>query len=190
MSLSRYFHALRDGYFAELDDLSQDSEGRDVLAARLRDKRDAFATLIDLLEVDPLMAAPALHGAFALTGARMPALDALLDRDPESFLPWSEVSAPVQVAAWAVPLIERALGHEQGEAFLCTVLGLEYLHARERSGGTVGAGGPDAPVDAARDGGRDGDGDDDTDGDADRDADGTMGEDFLEQQGFDRRTAE
>ena len=54
----------------------------------------------------------------------------------------------------------------------------------------VGAGGPDAPVDAARDGGRDGDEDDDTDGDADRDADGTLGEDFLEQQGFDRRTAE
>lgn len=185
MSLSRYFHALRDGYFAELDDLSQDSEGRDVLAARLRDKRDAFATLVDLLDVDPLMAAPALHGAFALTGARTPALEDLLDRDPERFLPWSEVSAPVQVAAWAVPLIERALGHEQGETFLCTVLGLEYLHARERFGATAGAG-PDAPLNGAREG----DEDDDIDGDADRDADGTLGEDFLEQQGFDRRTAE
>ena len=72
MRLSRYFHALRDGYFSELDDLRQDSEGRDVLKARLRDKRDAFPTLAAMLDIDPLMAAPALHAWVVPVSSKMP----------------------------------------------------------------------------------------------------------------------
>lgn len=184
MRLSRYFHELRDGYFSELDDLRQDSEGRDVLKARLREKRDAFPTLAAMLDIDPLMAAPALHGAFELGVRRIPALEDLLGREPDEFPSWAEVGAQLDTAIWAAPMIEAALAQEQGESFLCTVVGLEYLLARDR-------GEPGAPASArggdAGDRVRDDRDDDDREEGAD---DETLGEDFLEQQGFDRRTGE
>lgn len=189
MRLSRYFHALRDGYFSELDDLREDSEGRDVLKARLRDKRDAFPTLAAMLDIDPLMAAPALHGAFALGDRRIPAIEDLLGREPDDFPSWAEVGAQLDIAIWASPMIETALAQDQGEAFLCTVVGLEYVLARDRgdAGGAVAA---DRGVDPDGLSGPDRDGRDDGDGSDDGDDDGTLGEDFLEQQGFDRRTGE
>jgi hypothetical protein len=185
MRLSRYFHALRDGYFSELDDLRQDSEGRDVLKARLRDKRDAFPTLAAMLDIDPLIAAPALHGAFSLGERRIQAIEALLGSEPDEFPSWAEVGAQLDIAPWAAPMIEAALEQEQGEAFLCTVVGLEYVLARDR-------GEPGMEAAAGRDDDA-GDRDDDERDEGERDEgqdDEALGEDFLEQQGFDRRTGE
>ena len=88
---------------------------------------------------------------------------------------------------WATDINAEALSslaQEQGESFLCTVVGLEYLLARDRGepGAAASARGGDAG-DRVRDD-RD---DDDREEGAD---DETLGEDFLEQQGFDRRTGE
>lgn len=46
MNLSPAFHQLRAAYQAEMDDLSFDSEGRDVLRQRLADKRQSIDFLL------------------------------------------------------------------------------------------------------------------------------------------------
>ena len=194
MRLSRHFHALHDGYLAEIEDLRLDSEGRDVLQRRLRDKRDGFAAIVPLIDTDPLMLAPALHGAFRLPPGRVPAIEALLAREPDELPSWGELCREVELEAWARPLVERVLEEQAGAAFLATVLGLEYLLARQRADETAGpAAGPGAS-DGGRDGhdrrggGEGGEGGDGDDGDGDPDDLGDLAEDFLEQQGFDRRS--
>jgi hypothetical protein len=186
MSLSRWFHELHDGYLAEIEDLRLDSEGHDVLERRLRDKRDGFGAVVSMIDTDPLMLAPALHGAFRMPSGRLPAIEALLECEPDELPPWGELARQVEVEPWARPLVERVLEEDAGPAFLATVVGLEYLLAGHRAEAGLAAGAGDrAPGEGngQRDGGEDGERDDD---DADLDA---LADDFLEQQGFDRRNA-
>ncbi len=187
MRLSRYFHALQDGYLSEIEDLRLDSEGRDVLQRRLRDKRDGFAAILPMIDTDPLMLAPALHGAFRLPPGRVPALEDLLKCEPDELPSWGELGRDLELEAWARPLVERALEEEAGPVFLATVVGLEYLLARQRGEAPVPAG-PEA-ADGERDGRdrRDDDGEGERDEGEDIDDLGDRSEDFLEQQGFDRR---
>ena len=53
MTLSPYFHNLRTAYRAELDDLTSDSEGKDVLQKRLTQKRKEIGFLVQMLELSP-----------------------------------------------------------------------------------------------------------------------------------------
>ena len=61
MKISRYFRDLRNAYEAELDDLTSDSEGKDVLRRRLADKRKEFGFLVQMVEVAPEMVAVVFH---------------------------------------------------------------------------------------------------------------------------------
>jgi len=187
MKRSHYFHDLCASYSAELDDLRENSEGRDVLQARLRDKRRAFASLVPMMSFSPELVASAFHGAFNFPSGSRAALHELLQREPGDFLPWGEVCAAVQIADWAQPMIAQVLAEPDGEDFLSTVLGLEFALAGERRGPAARA---NAEVD---DDARDDDADqerEDDEGDDDASSDDTegMSEDFLEEQGFDRRT--
>jgi hypothetical protein len=192
MKRSHYFHDLCASYSAELDDLRENSEGRDVLQARLRDKRRAFASLVPMMSFSPELVASAFHGAFSFPSNSRAALHELLQREPGDFLPWGEVSGAVQIADWAQPMISLVLAEAEGEDFLSTVLGLEFALTTERRGA-----GPRADADGDDDT-RDDDADDERDHERDGEDNGSddessdetegMGEDFLEQQGFDRRT--
>jgi hypothetical protein len=185
MSMSPYFHALRAEYEAELDDLRTDSEGRRVLDRRLADKRGAFAQMLPLMTDAPVMLAPVFHRAFAFEAVPRPLLRRLLDAEPGDFPSWGELSAAMPMADWARPLAEQALAEEGGEDFLSTVIGLEYMEYLGNAGvapaGTAAAEEADGERRPRRDGDHDdGDGDDGEDADA-------LTDDFLEQQGFDRR---
>ena len=61
---SFYFEDIFERYAAEIDDLRSDSEGKDVLKKRLRDKHKEFAFLLSMMDTAPEMVAPAFHGAF------------------------------------------------------------------------------------------------------------------------------
>lgn len=173
MKMSRYFAELNENYHAELEDLRHDSEGRDVLQARLKDKRKVFRDLVPMIAFSPEMVAPAFHGAFGFDAGSKTALSELLSREPGEFLSWAELAACVRLSDWALPLVDLALADEQGEDFLSTVVGLEYLRSVQAQSGAA------APVthEFADE--------DDTEQD-----DEALGEDFLEQQGFDRRSSE
>lgn len=186
MNLSPYFHDLHDSYQAEIDDLTTDSAGDDVLQRRLKDKRSEFAAIVGHLDTDPLLLAPAFHGAFSFPEHLVEPIEDLLTRVPGDFRPWAEIAGQVHVERWARSMVALVLEQEGGDDFLSMVVGLEYAFTRHRSGG--GAAGFDA---------RESDEDSDEDAGegwgADRDEDNDAGqaeaegEDFLEQQGFDRR---
>ena len=173
MNLSPYFHDQLDGYQAEIDDLTSDSEGKDVLQRRLKDKRSEFAAIVGLLDTDPLLLAPAFHGAFSFPENRAEAIEDLLTRVPGDFRPWAEIAGQVRVASWAKPMVALALEQAEGDDFLSLVLGLEYALTRHKGGGRDDT----DDYGDAREGGEEDDG-------SEADA---QGEDFLEQQGFDRR---
>ena len=61
MSLSPFFHSLRASYQSEIDDLTSDSEGRDVLRQRLAAKRREIGFLVQMMEISPEMVAVAFH---------------------------------------------------------------------------------------------------------------------------------
>ena len=180
MSLSDYFFELDESYRADLDDLRFDSDGRDVLQTRLKDKRSQLKALLPLMGFDPVLVAPVFHGAFEFPSGGHQIVADLLTQSPGEFPPWQEVASAVTVAAWAQPLVTTVLGNASGEDFLATVVALEFGLSRRL--------GPRSEQ-AADDGD---DGDDRNDGDEreDGDEDDQLSEDYLEQQGFDRRSSE
>jgi len=177
MNKSVYFHELCGEYEAELDDLGTDTEGRDVLDRRLAQKRQAFASLLPMVGMAPVMVAPVFHRAFGFHNVPRGLMEAVMEGEPGDFPAWPEVAAGVGLAEWAVPYVDAALAEPGGEDFLVTTVGLEYaVRAARRSPGTATEDG----VERERD---EGERDEHEDAEA-------LGEDFLEQQGFDRRTKE
>lgn len=172
MNLSAYFHELLGAYTAELGDLKHDSEGRNVLAKRLAEKRGQFPILLGMLDVDPVMVAPVFHGAFAFQAGSTAVFRELLCREPDDFGSWYELATVLEVADWARPMVEQTLENAQGEVFLSTVAALEFAWSRIAE-----------PVDeapSAREAEEDEDGDDEE----------RRVDDYLEGQGFDRRSVD
>ena len=64
MKLSRFFDDLMAVYQAEIEDLKSDSEGKNVLKARLREKAQQLPLLLPMMDSNPEMLAPAFHQAF------------------------------------------------------------------------------------------------------------------------------
>ena len=55
MKLSRYFQELMSAYKAELDDMRTDSEGKDVMRHRLKEKREQLPFLMAMMGENPEM---------------------------------------------------------------------------------------------------------------------------------------
>ena len=181
MRLSTYFHELRGEYEAELDDLRTDSEGKLVLDRRLAEKRRALVSLLPLMGYAPVMVIPVFHRAFGFDRAHRPTLFQLLDCNPGEFPTWDTLSNELFVADWAWPLIRQVLAQPGGEDFLATAVALEFEM-------TLARGYDDGDGEATAEDGRGSGSDADEDLDANEVDDETQSEDYLEQQGFDRRT--
>jgi hypothetical protein len=126
MKLSRYFANLSSSYDAELDDLRTDSEGKNVLKTRLAQKRSQFKQLMPMIQFAPEMVAAALHGAFLFKKSL--ALETLITREANKFPSWSTLQPAVLIEPWAQSLVDIVLAEPEGEKFLLTTIGLEYLH--------------------------------------------------------------
>lgn len=176
MKMSPFFSDLSASYAYEIEDLTWDSGGGDVLAARLKVKRDQFAHLLPMSGSDPVMVAPAFHGGFRF-GARE-IFDALIAGQPGEFPSWASVAAEIELEPWAGKLAQRALATPDGEAFMLIAAGLEYVlcgRAAPAPAAEVEAAPGKNPVDA--------DEDEDTGEDL-----AEAGEDYLSEQGFERRS--
>ena len=126
MNPSTYFLDLRSVYQSELDDLTSDSEGKDVLRKRLAEKRKELAFLLKMIEISPEMVAVVLHQAFAF---RQPAvMEHLLTRDADDLPEWDSISDGIEIAAWARDMVQRILKEPQGEWFMTIAAALEYMH--------------------------------------------------------------
>lgn len=132
MKTSRFFSSLISSYQAELDDLATDSEGNNVLMSRLKTKRKQVPQLLMMLGSAPEMVAVAFHGAFGFR--QRPVLEALVARESK-FPGWATLRNALTVEPWAESLIDSVLTSADGEHFLATTVGLEFLY---RHGGDLG----------------------------------------------------
>ncbi len=179
MKLSRYFADHSPAYDAEINDLLSDSEGKNVLEKRLREKRSQIDFLVMMMEDSPEMLAAAFHQGFRFTSPRT--LDDLAAMQPERFPSWAKLGAAVTLTPWAQTLAERVLQEEGGERFMTVAAVLEYLHTRVDA---------NAAAEPEENEDRDEDGDDRDDGDEGENLPGNLeeaGADWLAEQGFERK---
>lgn len=189
MNITPFFLDLRSAYQSEIDDLTFDSEGRDVLRQRLADKRKEVGFLVLMMELSPEMVAVIFHQAFEF---RLPALmDNLLSLEADEFPEWSHLADAIHMAPWAHELAQVVLKEPGGEWFLTVAAGLEYMASKP----AIASAGQDNGEDREEDEDEDDDGDGDVDGQG---ADGETGEanarnrkeagdDWMVEQGFDRK---
>ena len=192
MNISPFFRNLRSAYQSEMDDLTFDSDGRDVLRQRLADKRKQIGFLVQMMELSPEMVAVVFHQGFAF---REPALmEHLLSHEADEFPEWSSLSGGIDLAPWTRELVQVILQSPQGEWFLTLAAGLQYM-----AGKPDGAFGAQGASDASQDEDEDGESEDTDDyqdefntheqdelrGDARTRAE--AGAEWLSGQGFDRK---
>ena len=127
MNISPFFHNLYSAYSAELDDLRTDSDGRHVLGKRLADKRQQLGFLLNMLESSPEMVAVVLHQAFRFHSPKT--MDYLLAQDAEDLPPWESIQTAIAIAPWAASLVQSILQEPQGAWFMTLATALEYLHS-------------------------------------------------------------
>ncbi len=174
MTISPFFTDLRSAYQAELDDLSQDSEGKDVLKKRLADKRSEIDFLVKMMELSPEMVAVVFHQAFAFSNAAV--MDDLLSFEADELPDWTGLANDIQIAPWAQGLVDKVLSEPGGEWFLTVAATLEYMAGKPVAHA--------AQVD-------DEDDEEEFDGDAEERADAKArkeaADDWMVGQGFDRK---
>ena len=174
MNISPFFTDLRTAYEAELDDLTFDSEGKDVLVRRLADKRGEIDFLVKMMELSPEMVAVVFHQAFAFSKPAV--MDDLLSFEADELPDWTGLANDIQIAPWAQGLADKVLNEPGGEWFLTVTATLEYM-----------AGKPVAHAAQAEDE----EDEEEFDGDAEERADAKArkeaAEDWMVGQGFDRK---
>lgn len=184
MTISSFFLDLRSAYQSEMDDLRFDSEGRDVLRQRLTDKRQQISFLVQMMELSPEMVAVVFHQGFAF---KLPAvMDDLLGHEADEFPDWGSLADAVGLAPWAQELADVVCKEPGGEWFLTVAAGLEYMAGKPLAAGAAQEGDDDESdhdSDEPDEFDRGEDGDEPVDGQARKEA----GDDWMVEQGFDRK---
>lgn len=128
MSTSSFFHHLRSAYQAELDDLRTDSEGHDVMRKRLAEKRGEMGFLVKMMELSPEMVAVVLHQAFRFNNTKV--MDHLIAQEADELPQWHNISETIVLAPWAHDLVKTILQEPMGEWFMTLAAALEYMHGK------------------------------------------------------------
>lgn len=136
MKISPFFRNLHSAYQAELDDLTQDSEGKNVLRRRLADKRKEIDFLVQMMGISPEMVAVVFHQGFRLTAS--PTLEKLLTLDEAAFPDWEDLAKIAKLEPWAQNLAQVVLRDPLGEWFMAVAVGLEYMQQHPYLGEALG----------------------------------------------------
>lgn len=128
MNISPFFLQLRSAYQAELDDLTSDSEGKDVLRKRLVEKRKELGFLIQMIEISPEMVAVILHQGFRF---KLPAvMDHLLSHEADELPEWDTFADAIQLTPAAQEVAQEILKQPMGPWFMTVAAGLEYMYGK------------------------------------------------------------
>ncbi|MBC7702129.1 hypothetical protein [Aquabacterium sp.] len=179
MSISPFFHELRSAYQAELDDLSSDSEGKDVLRQRLAAKRKEVDFLLQMVELCPEMVAVVFHQGFRFPQPVL--MDQLLSLEVDEFPEWDTLANAVQLTPWAQELAQVFLKEPSGGRFLTVAAGLEYMHGKVDPSQAAQVADEDTEDGEDRDGALDQEENDEAR------AREEAGADWMVEQGFDRK---
>lgn len=177
MNKSHFFAELSSAYSDEIDDLTSDFEGKTVLSARLKEKRQGIDTLLQMIEFAPEMVVPIFHGAFTFTQTALMSHAVQAEPDDDDFPEWASLLPAIRLADWAEPLVLQTLAEPAGDRFMVSAAGVEFLRTRDSAS-------PASPNEANESGEAKEKESDDEDGDQDL---AEAGADWLSQQGFDAR---
>jgi len=188
MNLSPFFHELRSAYQAEMDDLSFDSEGRDVLRQRLAEKRQSLDFLLQMTELSPEMVAVVFHQGFRFSEPAV--MNQVVSLEHDDVPDWDEIRGTIQLTSLAQELAEVFLQQADGQRFMTVAAALAYLYDKPE-GRAQSASDEDEDEDSDKND-HDGEQDDPRDPAADDDEDDARardeaGADWLADQGFDRK---
>ena len=125
MHLSPFFHQLRSAYVAEIEDLSQDSEGGFVLQQRLAQRRGELEFLVHMLELSPEMVAVVFHKAFAFGQPLV--IEQMLGCESEELPDWDDIAGTITIAPWAQPMVRTIRAQPTGDWFMTVAAGAEYM---------------------------------------------------------------
>ena len=128
MPISPFFHNLRVAYQAEINDLTFDSEGQDVLARRLKERRKELGFLLQMMELSPEMVAVIFHQGFEFK--KPAAMEALLSQESTSLPAWGSLADAIVLPGWAQELSRTVLKEPKGDWFLTVAAGLEYMYSK------------------------------------------------------------
>jgi hypothetical protein len=132
MKISPFFLDLRSAYQAEMDDLTYDSEGGDVLHQRLAARRKELGFLLQMMQPSPEMVAVVFHKGFDF---KLPAvMEHLLTHESDEFPQWDSLTDAIHLLPWTLDLTQAVLKEPMGEWFLTVAAGLDYMyHQRDTS---------------------------------------------------------
>ena len=177
MRTSAFFGQLRSAYASEIDDMTFDSEGNNVLNQRLAQRRKELGFLRQMMELSPEMVSVVFHQGFRFKNPTL--IEHLLTLESDEFPDWDTLSAAVVLEPWARQLADELCKEPMGEWLLTVAAGLEYLFAKpERT-----AAHDDSDEDDADKDDHHGEDDEET---AARERE-EAGQDWMVEQGFDRK---
>ena len=189
MNISPFFLNLRSAYRSEMDDLTFDSDGRDVLRQRLAEKRQEISFLVQMMELSPEMVAVIFDQGFVFTQPAV--MEHLLSHEADEFPEWSSLSGGIELAPWARELAQVVLAAPEGEWFLTVAAGLHYMAGKPDTASGLQNGHDEADDEEADEDRNDQqdefDADENGDEPGDARAQKEAGDDWLAGQGFDRK---
>ncbi|MFZ4479729.1 MAG: hypothetical protein ACOYNZ_07540 [Rhodoferax sp.] len=97
-----------------------------MLRKRLADKRCELDFLVKMMEPNPEMVAVVLHQAFRFTSPVV--MDHLVAQDADELPEWDSISGTVEVASWAAEIVQTILEAPAGDWFMTIATALEYMH--------------------------------------------------------------
>jgi len=185
MSISGYFKHLRTSYQAELDDLTSDSEGKDVLKKRLAEKLKELDFLKQMIELSPEMVAVIFHNAF---NYKLPGvMDDLLSFEADELPGWSTLNAVVTLDDWAKEPAKVILKEPFGEQFMVVAAALEYMFHKKTHRPAQHENDEEDDDNEDHDGGADYDSEHDKEEAKAAKLREEAGQDWMVEQGFDRK---
>jgi len=185
MRTSSFFGQLRSAYASEIDDMTFDSEGKNVLRQRLAARRKELTFLRQMMELSPEMVSVVFHQGFRFKNPAL--IEHLLSLESDEFPAWDTLSDAIALEPWAQQLADELCKEPMGEWLLTVAAGLEYLFAKpERASAKDHS--EDDDEDAEKDqGDENGDRDGEDEEEKDARAREEAGQDWMVEQGFDRK---
>lgn len=182
MRTSSFFGQLRSAYASEIDDMTFDSEGKNILRQRLAARRKELPFLRQMMELSPEMVSVVFHQGFRFKNPAL--IEHVLSLESDEFPAWDTLSDSITLEPWAQQLANELCKEPMGEWLLTVAAGLEYLFAKPER-----ASAKDHSEDDAEDSDKDADSSMDGEDEEEKDARAReeAGQDWMVEQGFDRK---
>ncbi len=181
MQTSSFFGQLRSAYASEIDDMTFDSEGKNVLRQRLAARRKELPFLRQMMELSPEMVSVVFHQGFRFKNPAL--IEHVLSLESDEFPAWDTLSDAIALEPWAQQLADDLCKEPMGEWLLTVAAGLEYLFAKPERAGAKDHNEGDEDAEKDENGDHDGLDEEEKDARAREEA----GQDWMVEQGFDRK---